>query len=500
MRRGRKTTAIAAILSLGVSGALISQPAVSSVQDMSPDSILGWNVEETWASGGVSTAAITLPSNGYLGEAYCSEIGPGKRSVSGPSASCDPKDYRGDVRVQYFLKAPVCGNQTRNCISQVSAVGPDGATVRGEFVRYKDSEELFVLPNSRIGNPLGAAPGIWKLPGVKNSLGSDLYEVDLHMENGLADFRNGRMISGYNLTGRTFSTQIKAVQNEKGDTGGEQAFLPLDYEFAITAILPKSSSSWYAGRLAGPSVNYKKVDQTYNQITISGKPVTIPTFTPQIKRSEATPELLEVFHFCRGWEPSCIGWYTQGMGKTNFLEPFRPLMKDKASANQTLWAMRTAYPGFSGAERFFQCAPQDRAAGISTTNAMIFTGTIPQYKGGFFSYDVAGLHYEPDGATKFLGQYEMAMDEQLARCMFGFPRTPLSATVNVINRDGTKAIATTLVGTKNGQLRLSAYNFTFSRKTIQVQLRAKGHTTCVRGDTVRFVKGTRCPGGFKKSK
>jgi hypothetical protein len=175
-------------------------------------------------------------------------------------------------------------------------------------------------------------------------------------------------------------------------------------------------------------------------------------------------------------------------------------MKDKASSNQTLWAMRTAYPGFSGAERFFQCAPEDRAAGISTTNAMIFTGTIPQYKGGFFSYDVAGLHYEPDGTTKFLGQYEMAMDEQLARCMFGFPRTPLSATVNVINRDGTKAIATTTVGVKNKQLRLSANNFTFSRKTIQVQLKAKGHATCVRGDTVRYVKGTRCPGGFKKAK
>jgi hypothetical protein len=131
---------------------------------------------------------------------------------------------------------------------------------------------------------------------------------------------------------------------------------------------------------------------------------------------------------------------------------------------------------------------------------MVFSGDIPKYKRGFFSYEVAGLHYEPDGAAEFLGQYEMSMDEQMARCMFGFPRTPLSATVNVVNRDGTKAIATTIVGTKNGQMRLSAYNFTFSKKTIQVQLNAKGHVTCLRGDTVRFVKGTRCPGGFKKSK
>jgi hypothetical protein len=338
---------------------------------------------------------------------------------------------------------------------------------------------------------------------VKNSLGTELYEVQLNMNDGLAMFNKGRLTQKFKLQDRTFTAQIAPAETLNGLAEISKGSLPSEYRFELSAILPRSIMSWYAGRVSGAEVRYQKVDATYNRITISGEPTTVPVFAPRISRSEATPELLEIFHFCQTSQISCIGYHVQGRGNPRFLEAFRNMMKDKASGSRTVWAMRSQAPRFlesSNPYAFFECAPRDRASGISTTNAMIFSGDIPQYKSGLFSYDVSGLHYEPDGTTKFLGEYEMAMDEQLARCMFGFPRTPLSATVNVISADGTKSIATTTVGTKNGQMRLSAYNFTFSKKTIQVQLKAKGHATCVRGDTVRFVKGTRCPGGFKKSK
>lgn len=502
MRRGKKITALAAILSLGVSGALISQPAVSSVQDMSPNSTLGWEVSEAWPSGN-SQAAITLPDEGGRDASFCSEIGPGARSVVGPPESCDPKDYDGEVLVQYNLMAPVCEGRGRNCISQVSAVGPDGARVIGEFLGYSLPSRFFVPENRTIGNPLGASSGIWKLPGVKNSLGTDIYEVQLKMNDGTASFRNGQLTNKFGLQDRTFTAQIAPSATLNGGAEISKGNLPPEYKFELSAILPRSIMSWYAGRVSGAEVRYQKVDATYNRITISGEPTTVPVFAPRISRSEATPELLEIFHFCQASDPSCIGYYVQGRGNPRFVEAFRNVMKDKASGSRTVWAIRSQAPRFSESSNpnaFFACAPRDRTAGISTTNAMVFSGDIPQYKRGLFSYEVAGLHYEPDGTTKFFGEYEMSMDEQMARCMFGFPRTPLSATVNVVNRDGTKAIATTIVGTKNGQMRLSAYNFTFSKKTIQVQLRAKGHATCVRGDTVRYVKGTRCPGGLKKAR
>lgn len=502
MRRGKKITALVAILSLGVSGALISQPAVSSVQDMSPNSTLGWEVSEAWPSGN-SQAAITLPEEGFRDAGACSEIGTGARSVVGPPASCDPKDYVGEVLVQYNLMAPVCEGRDRNCISQVSAVGPDGAKVLGEFLGYSLPSRFFVPANRIIGNPLGASSGIWKLPGVKNSLGTEIYEVQLKMNDGTASFMNGRLTNKFTLQDRSFTAQIAPAATLNGNSEMSEGSLPADYKFELSAILPRSIMSWYAGRVSGAEVRYQKIDPIYNRITISGESTTVPLFAPRVSRSEATPELLEIFHFCQSSQTSCIGYHVQGRGNPRFVEAFRNVMKDKASGSRTVWAIRSQAPRFSelsNPNAFFACAPRDRAAGISTTNAMVFSGDIPQYKGGFFSYEVAGLHYEPDGTTKFLGQYEMAMDEQLARCMFGFPRTPLSATVNVTNRDGTREIATTVVGTKNGQLRLSASNFTFSRKTIQVQLQARGHATCVRGDTVRYVKGTRCPGGFKKAR
>jgi hypothetical protein len=511
MRRGKKITALATILSLGVSGALISQPAASSVQDMSPNSTLGWVLQEVMGASisWVSIGLVTSRNGARTLVGYCTEIGPGKRSFTGagpsalPSVSCDPADYKGTIEIAYqSLMAPVCAGQNRNCISRVFAIGPSGQKVQGQFVGYITPASFHIPANRTIGNPYAASSSIWKFPGVQNSLGSDLYEVQLDMADGWAEFKNGKLTTPFNLEDRTFSAQIRPVANEKGEGGSQAADLPDDYAFELSAILPRSMTSWYAGRVSSPEVTYRKIDGTYNEITIKGKPITIPTFAPSITKSQATPQILELFDFCQVGSTNCVGWHTQGTGwKRNFIEPFRPLMKDTASGSKTVWAMRSVYPIFDSKPTpgFFPCASRDRPAGISTTNAMVFTGQIPQYKGGFFSYDVSGLHFEPDGTTPFLGTYEMAMDEQHARCMFGFPRTPMSATVNVINRDGSKAIATTMVGTKNGQLRLSAYNFTFSKKTIQVQLKAKGHATCVRGDTVRFVKGTRCPGGFKRA-
>ena len=503
------------VLSLG--GLLSPEPAKSSAQEMSPNATLGWEVTE--ASGGErndkSWAYILAPDTARPGSwksaAYCSEFGPGKTEYLSVR-SCDPKDYPGKIIVNFgALMAPVCEGRDRNCISEVFAIGPGGERINGEFLRYigeyydqfHGPQSSFVFANKLIGNPKGATGGIWRLPGVMNSLGTDLYSVDLNMEGGLAEFTNGKLTKKFQNQDRTFNTQITPASSELSrsfqDTG---ANMPAEYSFGISTILPDSVMSWYSGRLAEPDVEYKKLSGGYNQITITGKPITIPVFSPSIKRSEAPAKLLRLYEFCPAELTVCNGQHTQGRRGQNFLEPWRALMSDKASSQRSVWAIRTVQPIFSGGPNdpnFFGCVKPDRLAGISTTNAMLHSGNIPRYQKGFFSYEVSGLHYEPDGTTEFMGQYEMVMDEQLARCMFGFPKAPLSATVNVVNRNGTKAIATTTVGIKNKQLRLSANNFTFSKKTIQVQLKAKGHSTCVRGDTVRYVKGTRCPGGFKKA-
>jgi hypothetical protein len=72
-----------------------------------------------------------------------------------------------------------------------------------------------------------------------------------------------------------------------------------------------------------------------------------------------------------------------------------------------------------------------------------------------------------------------------------------------VTGEGDKKIATTVVGEKNGWLKLSAYGFTFSQKTIKVKLvQPKTTVICAsKSDLTRTKKVTavapRCPSGYR---
>jgi hypothetical protein len=95
------------------------------------------------------------------------------------------------------------------------------------------------------------------------------------------------------------------------------------------------------------------------------------------------------------------------------------------------------------------------------------------------------------------------MRSEVARCLYGFANAPLSATISVVG-GGDKTIATTIVNEKNGWLKLAAYGFTFSKKTIRAKItKAKPTTiTCVAtADAAKTKKfravNPKCPKGFK---
>jgi len=80
------------------------------------------------------------------------------------------------------------------------------------------------------------------------------------------------------------------------------------------------------------------------------------------------------------------------------------------------------------------------------------------------------MHYLPGGEELSEGSYDLVMRSDVARCLYGFSAAPLSATVSVVNNKGKKSIATTVVNEKNGWLKMAAYGFTFSKKTIKVKI------------------------------
>jgi hypothetical protein len=133
---------------------------------------------------------------------------------------------------------------------------------------------------------------------------------------------------------------------------------------------------------------------------------------------------------------------------------------------------------------------------------MVYDGGIPKFTNGFLDYQVAGMHYQPDGFTEVEGSYDLVMRSEVARCLYGFSNAPLSATISVVG-GGSKSIATTIVNEKNGWLKLAAYGFTFSKKTIRAKItKAKPTTiTCVAAADAAKTKKVRavnpkCPKGF----
>lgn len=499
------------IVVLVSSFALAAPPSIASVQDMSPDANLTWGVEESYGDSGSQAVIIQKDSSGSRPEAaYCNEFGRDKFAWYPNGASCDPSSYKNDIQIQFsVLQAPVCDEGGRNCLNNVFATGPDGKRIEGKFLGYVNPDS-FVPANKTLGNPAGASSGVWQIEGVINSAGTDLYEVHVNMEGGLVDYRKGRQVNKFSLKNRSFNAAIRPVKATVTAGGVDKDYacsncesMPTDFSFGFTAILPESIINWYSGRIQNADVLYQKVDSDYYAITVTGKPIEVPTFRGNIKRKAASEDLLEQFHWCQSEWPQCWGIYTNGYGNegnwTDFLDAWRPLVGDSATGSATIWTIRSVPVdwGNGSSANFYACTPKNRPAGIVSTNALMFNGNVPNYEKGFFNYRVAGMHFEADGQTEFLGRYEMVMDEKLARCMFNFPKAPLSATVTVSGEKGETVVATTTVASKGGKLRLAAYNFTFSEKNIKFKLTAKGYATCTKGKVVRYVKGSKCPSGFK---
>jgi hypothetical protein len=112
----------------------------------------------------------------------------------------------------------------------------------------------------------------------------------------------------------------------------------------------------------------------------------------------------------------------------------------------------------------------------------------------------------PDGKTAVEGTYELAIRSDAARCLYGFSKAPVNATVSVIGEGGENKVATTVISEKDGWLKLAAYGFTFSSPTISVKLTqakapAKKTTiTCFKGKLTKKVTAVspKCPAGYKK--
>ena len=164
---------------------------------------------------------------------------------------------------------------------------------------------------------------------------------------------------------------------------------------------------------------------------------------------------------------------------------------------------------------------------------MGYNGNSPEYVNSTLNYKVAGMHYEPDGKKLVEGTYDLLMRSDAARCLYGFSKAPVQATISITG-DIEQKVAVTSMTERNGWIKLSAYGFNFSAPTIKVKLSQvqeeapkvqettpvaapapnqevqkvaksnvagkKKSITCTNGKLTKKIVGAnpKCPTGFKK--
>lgn len=410
---------------------------------------------------------------------------------------------------------PPCQSATQtNCIASLS-IGNKNQLFQAQLDRQLSG--FTFLGDPAQGIPPGSTVSIWKNSQFPHT-GGDEYAIFSSIEwtiiNGKFEITNFHL----NVAGTVerpkqnvgISTPL-AAGSESGANGGSaecfytatltcayhQVFAP-ETRIKTAIRITNQLSGWLYGRLKDPVVSVTKFSNDSDLVEIEAEPVTVPKLQTIWNQNEI-PGLVD---------PVWTGNFGGGSYMTlanvpdafRFISSLRAVAKDTASGQRQYWGVQSSTWTNQAGQRCFSAG--QGLVGLVTTNAMAYQGGAPTFGNGFLNYQVAGMHYLPNG-DKALGTYDLTMRSEVARCLYGFSRAPISATVTVTG-SGDPNVATTVVGEKNGWLKLAAYGFTFSQKTIKVKLTQKRTTiTCVSTSTpvkTRKVSGLdpKCPRGFRK--
>ncbi|MCX6425360.1 MAG: hypothetical protein NTV47_01155 [Actinobacteria bacterium] len=259
--------------------------------------------------------------------------------------------------------------------------------------------------------------------------------------------------------------------------------LQQDVEFTMTLKLQTKINGWIHGRLNEVSANIGMTADGDQLISVSGKPVQVPSvfqwfhldsLPPTVKNfyandpkfmnkgtgfdvisSQNAPSILKDYiEYTTRDFPEAIAWYSA--------------IGDKANSVASAWSFRSIESGNLPQ----QCNSNSNGlTGIVTTNSNMFVAMPPDFNSAdqTLDYKVSSPHYLPDG-SEFKGTYNLVMKSEYARCLYGFTKAPVSATISVLSADGTSQIPTTVLGERDGWLFLSANNFTFSSPILKVKL------------------------------
>ena len=463
-------------------------------------------------------------------------------------------DATANLAVQSIL--PVCGTAIENCIDSLEFTKADGTVISGKFNRYFKGKQFAAV--SELGMPGGSRTSLWDAPSVTNSGGTDQYVVNANVgwsyfqgRATVTDFKaaiyavKGKSGSGYREPGIVFGPAAYGIYSSITETGEvvydgtcvatEANYCAERVEFAsgtrIKLVLKLSNkvTGWLHGRISKPEISVTPINDLFNTLSVTADSVEVPMMYAQFNKSEMKRDF--------AGEYKNAGYMGKGLYETAFWRQYSPdhpfattivttlgeSAKNTAAEVHTYWKVASIPNNSTN-----MCmSDTSKLIGFVTTNAMAYSGSAPTWDGSTLEYKVAGLHFMPDGKTPTSGTYDLAMRSDTARCLYGFSKAPISASISVTSADGEQKLMTTVLNEKNDWLYLAAYGFTFSAPTIRIKLSqeqpkevtpvtapapapspsstpmvvkaAVKTLKCVKGKAVKTVKGAnpKCPAGYK---
>jgi hypothetical protein len=519
-----------------------------------PTSEASWGIAMVEDTGDQSPQSYLLSIKADQYETERSKVLSVKSCKNYTDAECPRDEFH-----TYAAALSACDNAADNdCVLEVSATKANGSKLAVEFVRNFPAENSFqYVGDSSVGLPNGDSTYLVRIPDAPHA-GGDNYLISVVL-NG------NKLPQAKSFRTSTFNAQIHAVSIEKGTfgpsrpeidlatygsiytknrSGGcpiqcsatENAVphpLPLDVTFGLTVRLGAKVNGWLNGRVSNVESGIS-IDAAGRQILqVSGKAVRVPVIFGWLEKA-TTPAKLKAFYeampgyqlnggnpYGKCLDPSKPADYV-GPCPTEFWNSvlrapgkdsksmeevalWLPILKDKAVAAPTMWMVSSIGQQFEN-----NCSTTaDRVSGIVTTNATGYIAGPPVFnkEEQTLDYKVLAPHYLADG-TEFKGTYDLTIDTDFARCLYGFTKAPIGATVSVVSSDGQAQVATVVVSQRDKWIHLGAYGFGFSTPTLKVKftqakaavVAKKTTITCVKGKTTKKVTAVKpaCPSGFKK--
>ena len=401
--------------------------------------------------------------------------------------TCDFNNKKNEFESQVVF--PQCESASDiGCVERLALAKIGDAFVDAKFIREATGGKKFAADNS-VNFIEGSSASLYEVQGISNAAGTNTFAVVVKGTQSL-NHKTGKW-SIWNLTAMVLPYKelrdpkygaIDATGNGAGATNmcaffeagvcGQTVDFAEETQAKLSFRLPKVVGGWFRGRLTAPNIEVASSNAKANLITVSGQPAVVPRLVKKMTYEELQNPKFK-------WLDDPYGWGTEDGPATGvrdnetrvykFIETFRDTVSDTSTGTNTYWSVSTMEAG-SGSRCL---SDTSKVLGVVTTNAMGYDGTAPAFKGGFLNYKVGGLHYLAGGKDLALGTYDLVMRSETARCLYGFSKAPLSASVSVTGGSGEKNVATTVVSEKNGWLKMAAYGFTYSNKTIKVKITKK---------------------------